>query len=98
MDAHPVTPYRVETVRPTDMEGDTGRELTCERSGAADCSEHPDAAGAFAEAVIRSVELIAQPAAKNPVGEMGVRGGLPTGDTLNLAPPLQDTLRGRLYH
>jgi hypothetical protein len=25
---------RVETARPTDMEGDTGRELTCERQGA----------------------------------------------------------------
>ena len=34
----------------------------------------------FAEAVIRSVELIAQPAAKDPVGEMGVREGLSTGD------------------
>src|SRR6516225_1979667 len=30
------------------------------------------------EAVIGSVELIAQPAAKDPVGEMGVRGDLPS--------------------
>jgi len=39
LDAHPVGRDRVETVRPTDMEGDTGRELTCERQGAADRGE-----------------------------------------------------------
>jgi hypothetical protein len=36
-------------------------------------SRHREAAGVFAEAVIRSVELIVQPAAKDVVGEMGVR-------------------------
>ena len=41
--------------------------------------QYRQAAGRFAEAVIRSVELIAEPAAKDPVGEMGVRGGLSTG-------------------
>ena len=39
LDAHPVGRGRVETVRPTDMDGDTGRELTCERQGAADRGE-----------------------------------------------------------
>src|SRR5262249_25396419 len=34
------------------------------------------AAGAFARAVIRSVEPIVQPAAKDAVGEMAVRGDL----------------------
>ena len=43
----------------------------------ADCSEHRQAAGAFAEAVIRSVELIAQPDAKDVVGEMGVLSANP---------------------
>jgi hypothetical protein len=32
------------------------------------------AAGAFAQAAIRSVELIVQPDANDVVGEMGVRG------------------------
>jgi hypothetical protein len=38
------------------------------RRGAADCSEHRQAAGALAEAVISSVELIVQPGAKDAVG------------------------------
>ena len=42
--------------------------------GAKDRGEYRQAAGAFAEAVIRSVELIVQPDAKDGVGEMGVRG------------------------
>jgi len=46
VDAHPVGRDRVETARPTDMEGDTGRELTCERQGAADCEQYRQAAGA----------------------------------------------------
>jgi hypothetical protein len=37
-------------------------------------SGHRQAAGAFAEAVIRSVELIVQPNAHDVVGEMRVRG------------------------
>src|SRR6516225_6387555 len=49
VDAHPVGRDRVETARPTDMEGDTGRELTCERQGAADRGEYRQAAGAFAK-------------------------------------------------
>jgi len=47
------------------------------RPGAADRGEYRQAAGAFAEAVIRSVELIVQPDAQDVVGEMGVRGGGP---------------------
>src|SRR5215472_6961542 len=39
---------------------------------AADRGEYRQAAGAIAEAVIRSVELIVQPAAKDAVGEMAV--------------------------
>jgi hypothetical protein len=35
--------------------------------GAANCGEYREAAGAFAEAVIRSVELIVQPDAKDAV-------------------------------
>jgi hypothetical protein len=31
MDADPVGRYRVEDARPTDLEGEAGRELTCER-------------------------------------------------------------------
>ena len=46
------------------------------RRGAADCGEYRQAAGAFAEAVIRSVELIVQPDAKDVVGEMAMRGDL----------------------
>jgi hypothetical protein len=38
------------------------------RCPAADCGEHRQAAGAFAQAVIRSVELIVQPAAKETQG------------------------------
>jgi len=37
-------------------------------------AQHRQAAGAIAEAVIRSVELIVRPDAKNGVGEMGVPG------------------------
>jgi hypothetical protein len=36
-----------------------------------DCGEYRQAAGAFAEAVIRSVKFIVQPTAKYAVGEMG---------------------------
>src|SRR6516165_12317180 len=45
LDARPVGRDRVETARRTDMEGDTGRELTCERRGAADRGEYRQAAG-----------------------------------------------------
>ena len=55
------------------------------RQGTVDRGEYRQAAGAIAQAVIRSVELIAQPAAKDPVGEMGVREGLSTGDMRNHA-------------
>ena len=44
------------------------------RRGAADRGEYPQAAGAIAEAVIRSVELIVQPDTHDVVGKMGVRG------------------------
>ena len=43
---------------------------------ATDRGEYRQAAGASAEAVIRSVELIVQPDAKDVVGEMAMRGDL----------------------
>ena len=48
-------------------------------TSAADCGEHRQAAGAIAQAVIRSVELIVQPDAHDVVGETGVRGDWPGG-------------------
>jgi hypothetical protein len=45
--------------------------------GAADRGEYREVAGTFAEAVIRSVELIVHPGAKDAVGEMAMRGDLP---------------------
>jgi len=56
LDARPVGRDRVETARRTDMEGDTGRELTCERRGAADRGEYRQAAGAFGQ-VLRAGHL-----------------------------------------
>ena len=50
VDARPVGRDRVETAHPTDMEGEAGRELTCERRGAADRGEHRQAAGSAAQA------------------------------------------------
>ena len=50
VDARPVGRDRVETAHPTDMEGEAGRELTCERRGAVDRGEHRQAAGAAAQA------------------------------------------------
>ena len=50
LDARPVGRDRVETARRTDMEGDTGRELTCERRGAADRGQYRQAAGVGAQA------------------------------------------------
>ena len=50
VDARPVGRDRVETAHPTDMEGEAGRELTCERRGAADRGEYRQAAGATAQA------------------------------------------------
>jgi hypothetical protein len=44
-DAHAVGRYRVEDAHPTDLEGEAGRELTCERRGAKDCGEYRQAAG-----------------------------------------------------
>src|SRR6516162_4525746 len=51
LDARPVGRDRVETARRTDMEGDTGRELTCERRGAADRGEYRQAAGTAAQSL-----------------------------------------------
>ena len=42
-------------------------------------SQCGEAARAFAQAAIRSVELIVQPGAKDAVGETRVRGDLPPG-------------------
>ena len=44
------------------------------RRGAADRCEHCQAAGAIAQAVIRSVELIVQPDAHDVVGQVGPDG------------------------
>ena len=46
MGARAVGRYRVEDARPTDLEGETGREFTCEAPAAADRGEHHQAAGA----------------------------------------------------
>jgi hypothetical protein len=51
------------------------------RRAAADRGQRREAAGAIAEVVIRSVELIVQPGAKDAVGEMGVRGDRPGSHT-----------------
>ena len=51
-------------------------QVAQQRRGAAVCGEYREAAGVVAQAVIRSVELIVQPGAKDGVGEMGVRGDL----------------------
>ena len=56
-----------------------GGEAAQQRRGPADRGKYCEAAGASAEAVIRSVELIVQPGAKDGVGEMGVRGDWPRG-------------------
>jgi hypothetical protein len=48
---------------------------------------------AFAEAVIRSVELIVQPDAKDPVGEMGLSGGLARGHGTRRAGPRRTCAR-----
>jgi len=53
------------------------RAGSCSRCAGRIAGEHRQAAGAFAQAVIRSVELIAQPAAKDAVSEMAVRGDWP---------------------
>ena len=45
-DVRAVGRYRVEDARPTDLEGETGREFTCEAPAAADRGEHHQAAGA----------------------------------------------------
>jgi hypothetical protein len=57
------------------------QRATSERFGANSGSrnERSEAAGALAEAVIRSVELIVQPEANDVVGETGVGVGLPPG-------------------
>jgi hypothetical protein len=46
MGARAVGRYRVEDARPTDLEGKTGREFTCEAPAAADRGEHHQAARA----------------------------------------------------
>ena len=49
--------------------------------GPPDRGEYREAAGAFAQAVIKSVELIVQPGAKDSVGEMRVRVDWPRGQS-----------------
>ena len=44
MDAHPGTRFRVETVHPTDLEGEAAAKLLAKDS-AADCGQHREAAG-----------------------------------------------------
>jgi hypothetical protein len=71
----PVWPVNNWPASDTDQTRTVGKNRL--KSGAADCSRYRQAAGAFAEAVIRSVELIVQPGAQDGVGEMGVRGDWP---------------------
>jgi hypothetical protein len=61
----------IYNVRFTPKSGHCGAQLGCPLCAK---SGHRQAAGAFAEAVIRSVELIVQPNAHDVVGEMRVRG------------------------
>src|SRR5262249_7563488 len=57
----------------------------------ADMDALGEAASAFAEAVIRSVEFIVQPAAQDAVGEMGVRGDFSSGHRMGNNRTCEDT-------
>jgi hypothetical protein len=67
-------------VKPRNVRGRCQKTTTSRR---ADRGEHSEAARAFAEAVIRSVELIVQPDANDVVDEMRVCEGLSARGTGN---------------